>query len=144
MTPWEAIELLEQKASMEGFRNRWRAFLRDTISRIPHLPVEAAIWNAAADAFEQSKLDAEGLTEVRVAAWGFHDSRRGSYTPVELAAIRGAMYRLWPVIDAEHWCDSAHQFFLYCLAAGLDEDVWGPIFVSHFADLIDSSSGATE
>ena len=42
---------------------------------IPFVPSEAAEWVVAADEFEARRLT-YGLTEVRVRAWRFHDSRR--------------------------------------------------------------------
>jgi hypothetical protein len=76
---------------------------------------------AAADEYERGRLTNEGLTEVRVQAWQYHDERRGISPEAELSGLRAVMYRLWPIPGVSRWHEEAWHFLNFCVEAGLPE-----------------------
>src|SRR5205823_5579132 len=110
--PWDALDVLEGHVNDPDFFKRWREFLRACcVLLVPALPPEAHSWIGAADDFDGGRLTGAELTEVRVRAWHFHDSRRDSSPNCELSGLRAVMCRLWPEHDVVQWCDEA-WFFL--------------------------------
>ena len=101
------------------------------------MPSEANAWVAAADMYDASQLDEDGLTATRVEAWEFHDSVRNSLSSAEVSSLRAVMYRLWPSASADDWYNSAWHFLQFCREAGLHDDQWWPLLKEHFSQLLE-------
>ena len=128
--------MLEEHAGGPDFEGRWRAFLRDcSLLLLPALPPEAAAWVEAADEFDAGRLGADDLTAVRVAAWQFHDARRGTSPAAELSGLRAVMYRLWPLSGGD-WCESAWHLLHFLVEAGLREERWWPLLRARFSGIL--------
>jgi hypothetical protein len=135
------LDALEGHAHEPDFSGQWRAFLRAcSLLLLPGLPPEARGWVFAADEFEQGRLSIDGLTEVRVRAWQFHDARRDSRPQAELSGLRATMYRLWPSGTPERWHESAWHFLHFCEEAGLRDKQWWPLLREQFPGIL----GGTE
>jgi hypothetical protein len=139
--PWDSLDVLEGYAHLPDFSGRWRAFLRDcALLLLPGLPPEASAWVGAADDFETGRLDADGLTVVRVQAWQFHDSRRDTSPLAELSGLRAVMYRLWPPYSPDSWHEAAGYFLEFCEEAGLGRERWWPLLRARFSGILGGSA----
>jgi hypothetical protein len=141
--PWDALDVLEGHAHEPDFTDHWRAFVRAcSLLLLRDLPPDAREWVSAADEFEQGRLSADGLTEVRVRAWQFHDARTRFSPPVELSGLRAAMYRLWPPDEPDRWYESAWHFLHFCEEAGLREEQWWPLLREQFPSILGRANHA--
>ena len=96
----------------------WRRFLRTCCDLVPtRLPLEAERWLLASDQYSRNEISESQLADVRVAAWRHHDQNEAGIPPSDLAALRMAMYGLWP--DYEDWEMSLRSFIEFCLDAGI-------------------------
>jgi hypothetical protein len=121
-TPWDAIELLEEHATVPAFVARWRQFLASTEKLLlPQLPSEASQWLAAADSFDEGRLSNKEIEAIRVSALRFIDARRSHSTEAVLNGLHAVIWRLWPPDSLSDWYEAAWHFLQYCSDAGLAE-----------------------
>lgn len=135
---WKSFEKVAEHVRRPGFSDQWRAFLRDcTLLLLPRLPPEASNWTTAADEFDAGRLDIDGLTAARVAAWQFHDARQRTAPPVELIGLRTVMFRLSPPDAREEWDEAASWFLQVCEEAGLLQEQLLVLLRCRFDDILD-------
>jgi|SRR5215208_2800692 len=139
---------LHGREAEPGFDRRWRAFLRACEPLIgpalaPSARDEARRWWAAADAYERGELDAAALEQVRVRAWEFRDGARyAGDTAAQAGGLLAAMFRLWPGPAGADWGEEVGAFLDACEAAGVGEDLWGPLLKRHLPELSDRGPDA--
>jgi hypothetical protein len=135
--PWDALEILENRAQHPDFFGRWRAFARACSHAVPKLPAKARGWIAVADRYEDGRITEDQLTKVRDKAWTYLKASRAAFARSDrLPGLSMAWLRLWPDHDADHWYETAHYFLTDCEAAGLSVTIWWPLLQSSFSDFL--------